>query len=87
MKVKKYLIVSANGDARVVTRSPRLAWDEVAFPLEVTVPDTWGRLYRDRTIEVAIPGPAEGPEVAVGGVVQPDSEVPDPGPDPERMEA
>lgn len=42
MKIKKFLIVTAGGDARVVTRQPQLAVDEFAYRLTISIPDTWG---------------------------------------------
>ncbi len=73
MKVRKYLIVTARGDARVVTRRPTpngLRFDEVSFPLNVTIPDTWGRLYSDLPVEVELPEPGELPTVDAGPLVE-----------------
>jgi hypothetical protein len=64
MKVRKYLIVNARGDSRVVTRRPGgMRFDEVAFPLHVTIPDTWGRVYSDLPVEIEFPDPGEMPSV------------------------
>lgn len=38
MKLVRYLIVRGNGDMRIVTRRPSLAWDEFAYRLNVTIP-------------------------------------------------
>jgi len=80
MKVRKYLIVNARGDARVVGRNPTfrnpgLSFDEVAFPLGITVPDTWGRLYADLPVEIELPEPSELPSVEVGPSFQEDAAV------------
>jgi hypothetical protein len=58
--------VDGKGNARVVQRYPRLAWDEVAFPLTVKLPETWGRVYGDVPIEVQMPDPDGPPTVKVG---------------------
>jgi len=80
MKVKKYLIVNARGDSRVVTRRPGpMRFDEVAFPLNVTIPDTWGRVYSDLPVEIEFPEPGELPKVEAGPLVEDvtDTEVPE----------
>lgn len=53
-QIQKFLIVNGRGDMRVVTRRPSLNFDEVAFPLRVKIPESWGRLYKDE-IEIAMP--------------------------------
>lgn len=68
MKVRKYLIVTGKGDMRVVTRRPySLRHDEVAFPIEVTVPDTWARIY-DK-VEVTMPEPSQEAALSVGEAI------------------
>lgn len=58
-KITAYLIYRASdASLRVVTRRPSLAWDEVAFAVEVTVPDPWGRLAGSVLIELPDNGPA-----------------------------
>lgn len=65
-KVTAYLIYRASdASLRVVRKRPDLAWDEVAFTVEVVVPDPWGRLAGSVLIEL----PENGP--AVVEVVQP----------------
>ena len=39
-----FLVIRCDGTARVVTRSPRLRIDEVAYRLRVVVPSAWGRI-------------------------------------------
>lgn len=56
--VSSFLIVRANGDMRVVKKAQHLRIDEVAFPLTVTIPTTWGRV-QPTSIEVALPEPPE----------------------------
>lgn len=41
---KKYLIARSDGEMRVVTKRPRLRWDEVAYEVRVNVPDAWGEI-------------------------------------------
>jgi hypothetical protein len=69
--VEGYLIVKATGDMRVTKRRPGLYMDEVAFPLTVTIPKTWGRV-QPTSIDVALPEPPEA-RVTVG-----DGELDDP---------
>ena len=63
--VKAFLVVRADGDLRITrTRNRKLGHDEVAFPIHVTIPMTWGRTL-DTTISLTMPGPPE-PVVEVG---------------------
>lgn len=62
--LKAFLVVKASGEMRVVKKAQRLYVDEVAFPLIVTIPRTWGRVQRT-TIDVALPEPPEA-RVTVG---------------------
>lgn len=55
---KGYLIVRASGEMRVTKTRPGLRIDEVAFPLTVTIPETWGRV-QPTSIDVALPEPPE----------------------------
>lgn len=58
-QVKAFLIYRArSGALRVVTKRPRLDWDEVAFEVEVNVPDPWGRLAGAIVIDLPENGPA-----------------------------
>lgn len=56
LKVNAYLVVRADGTMRVVKQPPRLSIDEVAFPVTVTIPKTWGRVQPTR-IDVTMPEP------------------------------
>jgi hypothetical protein len=51
-----FLIVKADGEMRVTKKPVRLALNEVAFPLSVTIPLLWGRVQPTR-IEVSLPEP------------------------------
>jgi len=53
MILERYLVVSANGDMRLITRFPRLCLNEVAFRLTVEVPAGWGKRVGD--IHLTIP--------------------------------
>lgn len=58
-KLKAYLIYrAADQNLRVVKSAPRLAWDEIAFTVEVNVPDPWGRLAGAVVIDLPENGPA-----------------------------
>ena len=58
MTVKGYLVVRADGTMRVTKTRVRLMLDEVAFPLTVTIPTTWGRVQA-AAIDVTMPEPPE----------------------------
>lgn len=58
-KMTAFLVYRAHDESlRVVTRSPALRWDEVAFRVEVNVPDPWGRLAGAVVIDLPEGGPA-----------------------------
>lgn len=56
--VRGYLVVRADGTIRTTKTRVRLAVDEVAFPLSVTIPRTWGRV-QSTSIDVSLPEPPE----------------------------
>jgi len=65
-KITAFLIYRASdASLRVVRKRPNLAWDEIAFTVDVTVPNPWGRLAGAVLIDL----PENGP--AVVEVVQP----------------
>jgi len=56
---RAYLVYRASDDSlRVNNKPPRLAWDEIAFAVDVTIPDPWGRLAGSILIELPEQGPA-----------------------------
>lgn len=68
LKLRAHLIFRARDQSlRVVTRSPNLDWDEMAWSVEVTVPLSWGRLAG--SIKLDMP---EGPEPTVDVQLHPD---------------
>lgn len=69
-KLTAYLIYRAHDqNLRVNRQRPHLDWDEIAFTVEVTVPNPWGRLAGSIVIEL----PENGP--AVVEIVQPEVKV------------
>jgi hypothetical protein len=58
MVTRGYLVVRATGEMRVTKTRTALRIDEVAFPLTVTIPATWGRV-QPTSIDVALPEPPE----------------------------
>lgn len=58
LTTKGFLVVRADGSMRVTKTRVQLAIDEVAFPLTVTIPATWGRV-QPTSIDVALPEPPE----------------------------
>ena len=58
-KMTAYLIYRASdASLRVVRKRPDLAWDELAFTVNVNVPDPWGRLAGAIVIDLPENGPA-----------------------------
>lgn len=56
---RAYLIYRASDDSlRINNKQPRLAWDEIAFTVDVKIPDPWGRLAGAVLIELPENGPA-----------------------------
>ncbi len=64
MCISGFLVVRADGSMRITKKRVTLNIDEVAFPLTVTIPKTWGRVQRT-SIDVALPEPPEA-RVIVG---------------------
>lgn len=63
----RYLVVSAVGDIKVSKRSPRLKYDEVAYPIRVQIPELWGKVLA-QNIDLTLPDP-KPPVVEVGEAV------------------
>lgn len=62
-KITAFLIYRASdGSLRINKglngRRPQLAWDEIAFTVEVNVPNPWGRLAGAVVIDLPENGPA-----------------------------
>lgn len=56
---KAYLIFRASDESlRVTKKTPRLAWDEIAFTIAVNVPDPWGRMAGAILVDLPENGPA-----------------------------
>ncbi len=56
--IRGFLVVRADGTMRTTKSRVRLAIDEVAFPLSVSIPKTWGRVQRT-SIDVTLPEPPD----------------------------
>lgn len=56
--IEGYLVVDASGEMRAVKRQPRLNFTEVAFPIRVTIPITWGKI-QSPAITLDMPEPPE----------------------------
>lgn len=56
---KKFIVVRADGNIRIVgsQRAPRLRMDEVAVPLNITIPDAWGEIDVTQAITIDMPPP------------------------------
>ena len=68
--LRKYLILRATGEARVISRKPiELRLDEVAFEMRINIPDAWGRIQA-QALTVSMPD--EIPTVEVERTVQND---------------
>jgi hypothetical protein len=64
IRVNGFLVVDASGNLRALKTMPRLKMDEVAFPITVSIPRTWGRV-QSTSIDVQLPEPPEA-RVTVG---------------------
>jgi hypothetical protein len=53
VRVERFLIVSASGDARVLAKLPTLRLDEFGYRLVIDVPAAWGSVIG--TINVPVP--------------------------------
>lgn len=63
MQLRKFLIVRADGEVRVVSKAPRLRFDEFAYRLIVTIPDTWSSIVGELTL--TMPEPNIPPKIEV----------------------
>lgn len=62
---KRYLVLDSNGEGRVVTRWPqKLKTNEVAFRLNVKVPEGWARIA-DQDITVELPPPPAAVDISL----------------------
>jgi len=59
--LKRFLVVSAGGEVRVVHRDPVLRLDEFAFRLNITIPDSWASIVGE--INLYYPEPDIDPTV------------------------
>lgn len=53
MRIERFLVVSAHGDARVLAKLPTLRLDQFAYRLVIEVPAAWGAVIG--TINVPVP--------------------------------
>lgn len=53
MRIERFLVVSAHGDARVLAKLPILRLDQFAYRLVIDVPAAWGSVIG--TINVPVP--------------------------------
>lgn len=60
-----YLVIGADRSVRVARR-PRITRGEVAIPITLTFPDTWGRVLDGRAVEVEVPDWTPGVEPDAG---------------------
>jgi len=60
MIIRKYLTITAAGDARISKRKPAPKWGEVSYRLNIDMPDSWGEIGGDINIDMPEP-----PEAAV----------------------
>ena len=72
MRIERFLVVSAAGDARVLAKLPALRLDEFAYRLVIDVPAAWGAVIG--TINVPVPELVPGVEL---DYVEPEEEVED----------
>lgn len=58
MKIRSWMIVRADGSIRINSKNPagRLSIDEISVPIEVNIPDAWGKT-RQASIVIDMPEP------------------------------
>lgn len=59
MRIERFLVVSAAGDARVLARLPALRLDQFAYRLTIDVPAAWGSVIGS----ILVPVPEMHPTV------------------------
>ena len=62
MKLKRYLVVQANGEIKVRQRKPQwndISYDQFLVPLTVNIPDGWGSVLTSSEITVDLPAPPD----------------------------
>ena len=59
MRIERFLVVSAGGEAHVVVRMPALRLDQFAYRLVIDVPAAWGSVIGS----ISVPVPELNPEV------------------------
>jgi len=57
MKLDRYLVISAGGEARVVTRLPALRLDEFCYRLTIDIPAGWGSVLGEINVRLPDPNP------------------------------
>ena len=57
MKLDRYLVVSAGGEARVVSRLPALRLDEFCYRLTIEIPAGWGSVLGEINLRLPDPDP------------------------------
>lgn len=57
MRLDKFLVVSAGGEARVVNRLPMLRLDEFCYRLVIEIPAGWGSILGEINLTLADPNP------------------------------
>lgn len=62
MQKRLFLIVKADGTARVNTKPRSLSIDEIAVPLTINIPDAWGKAAAEG-ITINMPEPPTVDEV------------------------
>ena len=57
MKLERFLVISAGGEARVVTRLPILRLDEFCYRLTIEIPAGWGSILGEINVRLPDPNP------------------------------
>lgn len=69
MKLDRFLVISAGGEARVVSRLPALRLDEFCYRLTIEIPAGWGSVLGEINVRLPDPDPTvELDEVEPGEV-------------------
>ena len=57
MKLDRFLVISAGGEARVVSRLPALRLDEFCYRLTIEIPAGWGSILGEINVRLPDPNP------------------------------
>lgn len=64
-KVSTFLVVTSNGDCRLMKRAAKLAYNEMAFPITIELPQIWGIVHHELATHISVIDEAK-PTITIG---------------------